>query len=190
MAGADEQFQGFVQESFGGDPGRDPVCRQGAEGRVDHPFEHRLCGLCGVLLVQRDRVQVRLGAGAVEPVDGLGGGDAPIEDIDAQRAASGVDGPLGLLDGGQDLLGVRQEDLPVQAQPGTSGTSHHERDRDMPLQGRDPLGDRLLADSQLVGGGLELADPGDDHERPQRFHIHAISLLPQLRVVSDAVRVV
>ncbi|GAA3979638.1 hypothetical protein GCM10022384_31340 [Streptomyces marokkonensis] len=58
----------------------------------------------------------------------------------------------------------------------------------MPLQGRDPLGDRLLADPQLVGRSLELAGLGDGHERPQHFNIHASTLLPQLLVVSGVVR--
>lgn len=70
---------------------------------------------------QRDRVQVRLRVGAVEPVVGLGRRDAPIEDIDAQGTAAGAHRLLGLLDGRQDLLGVRQEDLPVQDQLGASG---------------------------------------------------------------------
>lgn len=57
--------------------------------------------------------------------------------------------------------------------PGHAGGPHQERDLDVPLQGRDPLGDRLLTDPQLIGSSLELAGLCDGHERPQCCNIHA-----------------
>ncbi len=55
--------------------------------------------------------------GAVEPVDGLGRRDALVEDVHAQRTVARTHGLLRLLDGGQDLPGVGQEEPSVQAQP-------------------------------------------------------------------------
>ena len=62
--------------------------------------------------------------------------------------------------------------MPVDGEPGAPGDPREERYAEFPLQGGHSFRRCLLRDSQIVGGGLELAGLGNGDEGANRIEIH------------------
>ncbi len=113
----------------------------------------------------------------------LTGGQADVDDVDAERPAGRANGSEGSRLGAQQVLGPRQERLSVQGELRPPRGPGKQPETQLPLQGRNPFGDRLLGDPQPDTGRLKLTGFGHGHERAHVLDIHPRSLRAQPAVV-------
>jgi hypothetical protein len=94
---------------------------------------------------------------AVEVAQQPGRPDPRVDDVDAQRAAAGPYGGGGPFGGLEQFAGGRQERLPVDGEPGAARRPGEQPHAEILLERGDALGDGLLGDRQVIGGGSEPA---------------------------------
>jgi MFS family permease len=140
---------------------------RGVDATLDDGGERPLDG--GVR--QHHDVQVHPRILLVEGVEPGRGRDPTVEHVHPQRPPAGPHGGRRAVRGPQQLPGVGEEGLPLDAErrapPGPREQSHTER----AFQRCDPLRDGLLTDPELVPGGLEAAEgpyPGQVHAADDR----------------------
>lgn len=175
MAGADEQFVGFVDDAGGFDRLRQLSGgrRDGVEGGVDRAFLDRGDGGVHVAVHGHD-IQLDLRMRAVELVQEHGGRDPPVDDVDAQHAFAGPHGRVRPCHDPEQFAGVRQERLAVDGEPRATGRAREQPHAQVPLQPGHPFRHRLLADRQRVGRLLEPPGVHDGDEGAHGVEIHAV----------------